>query len=77
MLKRDIEEYAKSEPLDRFVPVEIDIETPEGKKIDAKYGIKGIIPAIVFLNKDGKEISRKVGTVAKEELGQFFADVRG
>lgn len=63
MMKPVIEELEKElEGKVEFVKVNVD----EDQQTASKYGVMGI-PTFV-IEKDGKEISRKTGVTAKEEL---------
>ena len=51
----------------RFINVQVDIESEEGKKVVKDYGIEGT-PTLLFLSPDGRVINKASGFHNKEEL---------
>lgn len=54
------------------IPVEEkDIDTPEGRELAQKFGIRGV-PTMVMIDDGGVEVKRKVGMAMANELETFF-----
>jgi len=51
----------------RFVPLEVDIEKPEGKRLAEKYEVSPI-PDVVFVTPEGKQVERFLGAVDLKEF---------
>lgn len=68
MLKPLIEEV---QPEFESVEVQVvDIDTPEGQELCAKYAVRGVPTCIAF---DGDEVVKtKVGSMSKKEVQDFF-----
>lgn len=56
--------------------IQIDITNPSNKPLLSKYGIRAI-PTFVFLDKDGKEVSRLIGYQTIHSLQQHLAVLLG
>jgi len=68
MMSPVVEEYTQSEPQARLVKVNID----ENQQLASKYNVQAI-PTIIYF-RDGKEVSRTVGVIPREELGKHFTE---
>ena len=60
-----------------FVNIKIDNtkNTPEGKAVQEKYGVKGL-PTIIFLDSKGNEVERFFGFKPAEEVLEIMKKIQ-
>jgi thiol:disulfide interchange protein len=51
----------------RYVPLKVDLDTPEGERLQEKYGVKAI-PVTMFVTPDGDEVHSFRGAPSVEEF---------
>lgn len=61
---------------DKVQFVDVLVDRPQDQKLMQKYKVS-LIPTSVFLDKNGKEISRFVGVIKKDDLNKKFARMIG